>query len=125
MDDQGGLVSSRRRSASIIVVILCDLMSSWLAFLPMMGLYLLVKNYVIGPRDPTFNDDPTGVLFVFVTLLLASLFPCVISNIALRRRTLLNHWLLISLSIIILVGPPAIELVNPGLIMPLWNWVYR
>ena len=92
-----------RRSLALAVILLCDVATGVIALIPSTILALLAKNYLIGPRDPTMNDDPTSLAVTSTLLLIGALLPAVITNMFLGPRTRLPAWLLALIAIGILI----------------------
>ena len=109
-------VTPTGRAVAILVIVLCDLLSAVLALYPFAVFTLLISNYVIGPRDPTINDDPSGVAYIAVVWLVLALVPCVVANAMLRRRTGLPHWFVAVIAVSILVCAWAIVISFHGVI---------
>jgi len=87
----------------LAIILLCDVATGAIALIPSIILFLLVKNYLIGPRDPTMNDDPVSTAVISAIWFIGALFPSLIANMSLGHRTRLPSWLLAVIAISILI----------------------
>ena len=107
MDEAKRRVTSPKRFAAIIGILLSDLISGILAAAPLSILFLIIQQVWwnwFGPAEPDTVDDPLSMALIALLFLLILLIPAVVGNLSLMETAAIkgSHLALIALFVVFL-----------------------
>ena len=118
MDEVKRRVTSPKRFAAIIGILLSDLISGILATAPLSILFLIIQQVWwnwFGPAEPDTVDDPLSMALLTLLYLPIILIPAIVGNLALMGTAAIKGRRLALIALFIMFLPFILILAFPNL----------